>query len=631
MTVTADRQIDAAQASLERATRHLLSLQQPERLVEGRARDQRHDRRRGPVPPPLPRPPRAGARRQRPRPGSAAAAARRTGRGRPTTAGPATCRPPSRRTSRSGSPATRPRPRTCGAPRHSSAKPAGSSGTRVFTRMWLSLLGLWSWADVPTLPPEQILLPSAAPLSIYSFGCWARQTIVALSIVTALAAVAAACRSASTSCDGAAVAAGPLRRCLGTGVPRCSTGPATPTARRPVGRAAPPRAAHGRALDRRAPGARRLVGRHPAAVGLVDRGARTRSATALDHPVLARGARRASSASRSRTSSDRRLEACQSPVWDTALAVIALLDAGVAAGRPRHRRGRCEWLAAQEVSTRGRLGGPSPEARTRRLPVRVRERELPRRRRHRRRRARAPPSRARPDAEPLSRGLAWMLGMQSRSAARAPSTSTTTSRLCARLAFCDFGAVTDPPSADVTAHVLETLAYEGRAGERPARARARLAAARAGARRLVVRALGRELRLRHGRRPAGARRLRPRRPRERPTPRVRWLEARAEPGRWIRGGPPVVPRPLLERPRRLDRVADGVGAARAARGRRAPAAGGRERAVPWLVETQRPTAAGTSRSTRAPASRGDFYLNYHLYRDVFPVMALGRGPGRRRG
>src|SRR6185436_18928757 len=32
-----------------------------------------------------------------------------------------------------------------------------------------------------------------------------------------------------------------------------------------------------------------------------------------------------------------------------------------------------------------------------------------------------------------------------------------------RLPFCDFGAVIDPPSADVTAHVVEMLAAEGRA------------------------------------------------------------------------------------------------------------------------------------------------------------------------
>ena len=41
----------------------------------------------------------------------------------------------------------------------------GVERTRVFTRMWLSLLGLWSWEQVPALPPEQILLPARAPLS----------------------------------------------------------------------------------------------------------------------------------------------------------------------------------------------------------------------------------------------------------------------------------------------------------------------------------------------------------------------------------------------------------------------------------------------------------------------------------
>ena len=44
-----------------------------------------------------------------------------------------------------------------------------------------------------------------------------------------------------------------------------------------------------------------------------------------------------------------------------------------------------------------------------------------------------------------------------------------TSSVVAKLPFCDFGAVTDPPSADVTAHVLETLAHEGREHEPPAR------------------------------------------------------------------------------------------------------------------------------------------------------------------
>ena len=66
------------------------------------------------------------------------------------------------------------------------------------------------------------------------------------------------------------------------------------------------------------------------------------------------------------------------------------------------------------------------------------------------------------------RGLQWMLGMQSRSGGFGAFDVDNESSLCARLAFCDFGAVTDPPSSDVTAHVLETLAHEGRAGEQAA-------------------------------------------------------------------------------------------------------------------------------------------------------------------
>ena len=59
----------------------------------------------------------------------------------------------------------------------------GLAQARVFTHLWLALFGLWSWESVPALPPEITLLPSWAPLNIYEFACWARQTIVALSLV----------------------------------------------------------------------------------------------------------------------------------------------------------------------------------------------------------------------------------------------------------------------------------------------------------------------------------------------------------------------------------------------------------------------------------------------------------------
>ncbi len=61
----------------------------------------------------------------------------------------------------------------------------GIERARVFTHVWLALFGLWSWEEVPALPPEVALLPGWAPLNVYDFACWARQTIVALSLVKA--------------------------------------------------------------------------------------------------------------------------------------------------------------------------------------------------------------------------------------------------------------------------------------------------------------------------------------------------------------------------------------------------------------------------------------------------------------
>src|SRR5947209_2428631 len=61
----------------------------------------------------------------------------------------------------------------------------GVEATRVFTRIWLALFGLWSWDELPALPPELMLLPHQVPLNVYDFACWARQTIVALTIVLA--------------------------------------------------------------------------------------------------------------------------------------------------------------------------------------------------------------------------------------------------------------------------------------------------------------------------------------------------------------------------------------------------------------------------------------------------------------
>jgi len=53
-------------------------------------------------------------------------------------------------------------------------------------------------------------------------------------------------------------------------------------------------------------------------------------------------------------------------------------------------------------------------------------------------------------------------------------------------------------------------------------------------------------------------------------------------------------------------------------------AGAIERGVAWLVGTQRPDGTWDEPTFTGTGFPGDFYINYHLYRQVFPVMALGR-------
>ncbi len=79
----------------------------------------------------------------------------------------------------------------------------------------------------------------------------------------------------------------------------------------------------------------------------------------------------------------------------------------------------------------------------------------------------------------------------------------------------------------------------------------------------------------------------------------------------------------MGRARDEHRVADRVGVAGAGRRRRARSDAAR-RGVDWLVETQRADGTWDEPQFTGTGFPGDFYINYHLYRLVFPIMALGR-------
>jgi len=221
----------------------------------------------------------------------------------------------------------------------------GLEGTRVFTHLWMALFGLWSWERVPALPVELTLLPPWAPIDVYDFACWARQTIVALSVVKAHRPV----------------------RPLPFDLRELDVPPAPGASGE--GTAKPPRAKLLRLLDRamrayerRPSGPLRTLALSRAEAWIVRRQESDGSwggiqppwvyslialdlcGYPLEHPVMRRGLEGlegfmiedhddahgvGAPAGRSR-----RLEACQSPVWDTALSMVALADAGVADDHP---------------------------------------------------------------------------------------------------------------------------------------------------------------------------------------------------------------------------------------------------------------------------------------------------------
>ncbi|MGF7236351.1 MAG: squalene--hopene cyclase, partial [Frankia sp.] len=361
----------------------------------------------------------------------------------------------------------------------------GLARTRVFTRMWLALFGEWSWDDLPVMPPEMVLLPEWFPLNIYDFGCWARQTIVPLTIVGTLRPV----RPLGVSVAELRVDSDPASRAGGAaGLVRSSTLAKLSWAgaftaldralhayhRRPL------RPLRELALRR---GAEWIVARQEADGGwggiqppwVYSIMALHLLGYPMDHPVIVAGFAGLERFTVHEDSPDgpmRRLEACQSPVWDTALAVVALADAGVSGDHPALVKA-ASWMLAEEVDVPGdwavrrpglppagwafefdndlypdvddtaevvlalrRVGESTTDAR---LAARI--------------------------GAAVERGVAWTIGMRSASGAWAAFDADNTSVLPTKLPFCDFGEVIDPPSAEVTAHVVEMLADLGRAGD----------------------------------------------------------------------------------------------------------------------------------------------------------------------
>ncbi|HTU79218.1 MAG TPA: squalene--hopene cyclase [Solirubrobacteraceae bacterium] len=520
----------------------------------------------------------------------------------------------------------------------------GLERARVFTHVWLALFGLWSWEQVPALPPEVMLLPDRVPLNVYDFACWARQTIVALSIVKAHRPA----RTLPFRLDELRAQQGPS--------PQPADAPAPGTRSRKgawLGRLDRLLRAYERrplaplrrlALAR----AERWIVRRQEADGswggiqppwVYSLMALHLAGYPLEHPLMRRGLEGLDSfmvedggeehgfrPPGAPAGPSRRLEACQSPVWDTALAIVALSDAGLAREHPA-MLAAAGWLVGEEVTVRGDWavkrpqldpGGWAFEFANVNYPdvddtVEVVLALL---------RMTGAGALGAPIDAALGRAVRWVQGMQSSGGGWGAFDADNTRALVRELPFLDFGEVIDEPSADVTAHTVEMLGTLG-LGDTPA--------ARAAVRWLIehqeadgswfgrwginhVYGTGAAVPglVAAGVEPAHAciRRA------------VEWLERHQnEDGGW--GEDPRSyddPKWIGRGPSTASQTAWALLALHAA-GERSQALA---RGIAWLVATQRADGSWDEPQYTGTGFPCDYYINYHLYRLTFPIMALGR-------
>lgn len=355
-------------------------------------------------------------------------------------------------------------------------KQGGSRRTRIFTKIWLALFGQFDWDALPAMPPEAILLPDRCPVSIYEFASWARATMVAILVIWSKKPVVAL--PAGAGIDELYLRAEDkheldLRRdrnplgwrniFLATDrlLKVAERSPWKPLRKRAL------RACEAWIVDHQeADGS--WGGIQPpwvySLMALKCLGYRN------DHPVMRKGIEGLLTEFALETEETFTVQPCLSPIWDTALAVTGLREAGVPADDPRLlSAGR--WLLDNEIRARGDWcvkvkntppGGWAFEFFNDKYPdtddtaevlIALRLLNL---------------GGAGSGAE--ERARRWLLAMQSRNGGWGAFDVDNTKQLVTRIAFCDFGATLDPPSEDVTAHVLEWLMLAGGgAGDRAVR------------------------------------------------------------------------------------------------------------------------------------------------------------------
>jgi squalene-hopene/tetraprenyl-beta-curcumene cyclase len=336
----------------------------------------------------------------------------------------------------------------------------GIVNARVFTKVWLALFGIYPWSGVPSVPPEIVYFPLWMPFNLYDFACWARGTVAPLTIVMAKKPV----RALGVDVREIIVPGtqGHLGRVKGRRnwlfyaekllklYERLPHQPYRDKAMRRIAQWVVERQeADGSWGGIQPPWVYSLI-----ALDLMG--------YSLDHPVMRKGIE----GMKRFTIDDAqgwRFLACMSPVWDTAWAVRVLALAGFDAAHPAMRRA-VDWLLREQIpddapgdwrmkcqETRGNGwafefdNDAYPDIDDTTIIVL----------------ALLEGGDRRAVASSVERARRWTLAMDSRNGAWAAFDRDNTRELLYDMPFSDFGAMIDPPTEDVTAHVLEMLAAFG--------------------------------------------------------------------------------------------------------------------------------------------------------------------------
>lgn len=340
----------------------------------------------------------------------------------------------------------------------------GIESARVFTKIWLALFNQYDWDKVPSMPVELVLLPPDLYFNIYEFSSWARSTVVPLSIVMAMRPVLELPPEKAVPELYLSFSGMPLRQERPSRlhnvfffIDRCvkwmEKHHPIPSIRR-------------RALKE----AERWVLDHQEESG--DWGGiqpcMMNSILALhflgypkDHPAIAKGLDALENFCLE-DDEGLRLQSCISPVWDTALNILALTDADAASDHPALTKAEA-WLKKNQINSTGDWyfknccppGGWAFEFENSQYPD-VDDSAVVLMALHR-----IAPSECSDAKSCFQRGLEWCLSMQSEDGGWAAFDKDNTLTILNEIPFADHEAMVDYPTADITGRMLELMGVFG--------------------------------------------------------------------------------------------------------------------------------------------------------------------------